>query len=136
MHSMREVREREESRTNLTFLTQTTDWVVEPSAEMSYRGGAWSESGGEVDNRVGFESVGFEGLVGFVSGTQERLHLINRWEGICLCIKGKERALRKESWGMPTLKDPLGREPEGGLRGNAERQKLGRSRELPIFRHY
>lgn len=48
----------------------------------------------------------------------------------------KRKALRRESWGVPTSKDRLGREPEGGLRGNAEREKLGRSGELPTIRHY
>lgn len=44
------------------------------------------------DGRLGLESVGFEGLLGFGSGAQEGHHLINGTElvGGELLVKGKE----------------------------------------------
>lgn len=44
------------------------------------------------DGRLGFESAGFEGLLGFGSGAQECHHLINGTElvGGELRVKGKE----------------------------------------------
>lgn len=44
------------------------------------------------DGRLGLESVGFEGLLGFRSGAQEGHHLINGTElvGGELLVKGKE----------------------------------------------
>ena len=44
------------------------------------------------DGRLGLESVGFEGLLGFRSGAQDGHHLINGTElvGGELLVKGKE----------------------------------------------
>lgn len=75
---MREMRGREDSRTPLTFLTQMAECMAEPPTEPQGRRWWWWWMGGH--NRVGFKSVGFEGLVGSVSGALEGRHLISRIE--------------------------------------------------------
>lgn len=86
------MRGREDSRIPLTFLTQMAECMVEPPTEPQGRGWWWCWMGGY--NRVEFKSVGFEELVGFVSGAPEGCHLISRIELVGGDLHARKRKRR------------------------------------------
>ena len=77
---------------NISHTSNQNCWLGDGTNRDGIQRRHWRVDMGRRYGRLGFESVGFEGLLGFESGAQEGHHLINGTDlvGGELCVKGKE----------------------------------------------